>query len=218
MPQPRQEHLRTYGGATADERQARRRAELMEAAFDLLGTEGWERTTVRAVCSRAGLNDRYFYESFADRNALLLAVYDATVAQGVQAIADTIQDTPSDVRTRTRAAIKAGLAFLVDDPRRGRVALIEAQASEVLRERARLTTQLLTTMVAEQAHELLPVVASDTDIELGARSVVGGGLELVSTWLRGELPITLEHLADFLIAMLLNTANIYEVLQQEVES
>ena len=38
------------------DRRAERRALLVEAAFDLLGTEGWGGTTVRAVCHAARLN------------------------------------------------------------------------------------------------------------------------------------------------------------------
>lgn len=30
--------------------------------------------TMRGACARAGLADRYFYESFADREALLVAI------------------------------------------------------------------------------------------------------------------------------------------------
>ncbi len=64
---------------TADDRRAERRELLIAAAFDLLGTQGWSATTVRAVVERADLNPRYFYESFADLDSLILAVYDEVV-------------------------------------------------------------------------------------------------------------------------------------------
>jgi AcrR family transcriptional regulator len=51
----------------------------MDAAFQLLGTEGWSGTSVRAVCQGARLNPRYFYESFDDLDALVIAVYDRVV-------------------------------------------------------------------------------------------------------------------------------------------
>src|SRR5690606_34519492 len=68
-----------WAGVAPEDRRAERRALLVQAAFELLGTEGWQATTVRAVCQRAALNPRYFYESFHDLDELLVAVYDAVL-------------------------------------------------------------------------------------------------------------------------------------------
>ena len=65
---------RGYGGISAPERSARRRADFIEAAMDLFAESGADGVTKRAVCSRARLNDRYFYEHFTDSDALLEAV------------------------------------------------------------------------------------------------------------------------------------------------
>src|SRR5205807_2521139 len=71
---------RVYAGVEGDQRVAERRARLMAAGLDLLGSaEGDPTLSVRAVCRRAGLVARYFYESFADRDALATAVYDHVV-------------------------------------------------------------------------------------------------------------------------------------------
>jgi AcrR family transcriptional regulator len=66
-------------GLSPDARKAERRTLLLDATFDLLGTEGAEATTVRAVCLKARLNPRYFYESFDDLDTLVVAVYDRVV-------------------------------------------------------------------------------------------------------------------------------------------
>ena len=63
-----------WTGLPAEERALERRGLLVEAAFHLLGTEGDAATTVRAVCQRARLNPRYFYESFADRDQVVVAL------------------------------------------------------------------------------------------------------------------------------------------------
>lgn len=42
----------------------------------MLGTDGWQATTVRGICERARLNPRYFYESFSGLDELLVAVFD----------------------------------------------------------------------------------------------------------------------------------------------
>lgn len=85
---------RPYRGVPADQRRARRRAALMEAGLELLGTRGWAATTVRQVCAEAGLNDRYFYENFPDRDALLLAIIDDQVAQGTDVILSAARQAP----------------------------------------------------------------------------------------------------------------------------
>ncbi|HEX6416981.1 MAG TPA: TetR/AcrR family transcriptional regulator, partial [Acidimicrobiales bacterium] len=72
---------RRWAGIPAEDRRAARRVQLVDAAFDLLGSGGEAAVTVRAVCRHARLNPRYFYESFDDLDALLIAVYERTVTE-----------------------------------------------------------------------------------------------------------------------------------------
>src|SRR3954449_7388105 len=67
---------RTYGGVSADERVAARREKLLDAGLELFGTRGFATTGVKDICREARLTDRYFYESFANSEALFLAVFD----------------------------------------------------------------------------------------------------------------------------------------------
>lgn len=66
---------RSYGGVPAAVRVAQRRERFLEAGLELFGTDGYHATTVRAVCREAGLSERYFYESFANTEALLVGVF-----------------------------------------------------------------------------------------------------------------------------------------------
>jgi AcrR family transcriptional regulator len=66
---------RLYGGLSAEERRAERRARLIEAALKVYGEVGYRNATVKAVCDAAELTERYFYESFANSEALLIAAY-----------------------------------------------------------------------------------------------------------------------------------------------
>ncbi len=63
---------RRYGGRSAQERAEDRRSRLVEAAITVLAAQG-ERATMTAICQQAGLTERYFYESFANREAALVA-------------------------------------------------------------------------------------------------------------------------------------------------
>ena len=103
---------------TSAERRAERRQRLIDAATEIWSESGWAAVTMRGVCSRTGLNDRYFYEDFKTRDMLLVAAWDgmrnemlgevsATLAERVgQPPIETIRVTISMVgradRTRSR--------------------------------------------------------------------------------------------------------------------
>ena len=63
--------LRTYAGEQGDERIARRREQLMDAALEVLGSDDGGALTVRGVCREAKLTARYFYESFDSADDLV---------------------------------------------------------------------------------------------------------------------------------------------------
>jgi AcrR family transcriptional regulator len=209
---------RSYGGASAGERQARRRAALLAAGLELLGTRGWAGTTVRGVCAEAGLNDRYFYESFPDLDALRLAVVDDLAAQGTAAIVAATQ-TSRGLRARTRSVVTAIVGFFTADPRRAHILIHEFQASQPLQERRRRLIKDLVAIFTIQVHELLgPVPVAETDVELTALTLIGGGLELVTTWLRGDLAVDRDHLIDFIVALMLTSTELAAALEREART
>jgi AcrR family transcriptional regulator len=200
--------MRTYGGATPAERAAKRRAALREAALDLLAEGGWERVTVRGVCSRARLNDRYFYESFRDPEALLLAVREQVTAEAFAAITDAIRSTEPDPEVRIRAIVVAVIDFFTTDPRRGHL-LLQSQATDELRRERQATIRVMARLVVEQGVVMLgDDLPPERDRELAALTLVHGTLELFASWLRGELAVTREHLTDFFVAMVRTTGEL----------
>ena len=73
--------VRPYRGVDASQRMAQRRRRLLEAGLELLGAAPVPaELTVRALCARSGLAARYFYESFADKDAFVAALFDQVVA------------------------------------------------------------------------------------------------------------------------------------------
>lgn len=180
MPVPvRAPQGRGWAGVPAEERRAARRARLIEAAFELLGTLGWEATTVRAVCRAARLNPRYFYESFADRDELVVAVYDHLVEQLRSEVTRAVARAGGDLRAVVRAAVAATVDFVADDPRRGRVLYQEALGSEALNRRR-----------IEAGFAVADLVAAgrrDARHRLAAAAVVGGFTEMLIAWLDGRI-------------------------------
>src|SRR5438270_12648428 len=92
-----------YGGIPADERRAERRERLLEAGLEILGTEGWQAATVRAICKQARLNPRYFYESFSGLDELLVAVFDTIVTDAVAAVVANLDNVPQTAEEQARA-------------------------------------------------------------------------------------------------------------------
>ena len=169
----------------------------MECALDLLGTEGWHATTVRAICTRARLTPRYFYESFADRDAVLLAVFDEISAEGAGVAVAALEEAPHDARAKSRAAIGAFIEFVTEDPRKARVLFVEAMGSERLARRRFEMLRVFARLVAEQARIFYGMPqASDPLIETTALMLVGGLAEALLAWRDGTLEVTREQLIE----------------------
>lgn len=194
-------------GLPAEARRAERRRLLLDTAFDLLGTEGWSATTVRAVCQRAALNPRYFYESFPDLDALLVAVYDRVIEQLAAAVEEAQSAAPDDPRSQVRAAIETIVAFVDDDRRRARVLYVEALDNEPLNRRRIATGHALVAAVEQAAvAKRGPLPPGEHIGRIAAALLVGGTSELVTSWLDGRIDVAREQLVDDATDLLLALA------------
>jgi AcrR family transcriptional regulator len=184
-------------GLPAAARQAERRALLLDAAFELLGTEGWGGTSVRAICQAARLNPRYFYESFDDLDALLVAVYDRLVAELGAEVLAAMTEAGHEAGDQVRAALDRILGFVEDDPRRGRVLYVEALGSEALNRRRIETAHALVGVVEQSGAERHGAPRPGEPIgRITAAILVGGAGELVVAWLDGRIDATRQQLVD----------------------
>jgi AcrR family transcriptional regulator len=186
-----------YGGIGAEERRATRRGRLLEASLDLIGTDGWQAATVRAICARARLTPRYFYESFPDRDALLLALFDEIAHEGAAAVLAAVASAPDDARAKARAAIGAFVELVSDDPRKARVLFVEAIGSEALARRRLDALRMFAELVAGQAREFYGADdVADPLVEMTALMLAGGLSEILLAWLDGTLVVEREQLID----------------------
>jgi AcrR family transcriptional regulator len=193
-PTPR--HDTRWVGLAPDERRAARRALLIDVAFELLGTDGSDATTVRALCQRARLNPRYFYESFEDLDSLLVAVYDHVVEQLAAEVIGAQREAPPDPRSQLRAAIERSVAFVDDDPRRGRILYVEALGNEALNKRRKDAGRALVGLVEQAAAEAHGAMPSARVARIGAAILVGGMSELLVEWIEGRIHVSRERLVD----------------------
>lgn len=197
---------RSYRGVKADQRRDQRRERLLEAGLDLLGTEGWRATTMTAVCARAELTERYFYENFAHRDELLLAVLDRIAGQIRDVALRALSRPGGDPQTKAEAAIGAFVDLLTDDPRIGRVAMLES-AAEPLRARRHELLVEFGQLIATQARALYGSQALPPPLDqVNGLMLTGGLAELLMAWLTGELPVRRRDLIDTVAAHFAATA------------
>jgi AcrR family transcriptional regulator len=191
------EAARPYRGVAAEARRAARRARLVRALLDILGEDGLEAATVRAVSDQAGLTRRYFYESFSDLDALLVAVFDEINAEIAAAIVTAVAAAPIDPRARARAALAAGLQIVTDDPGKGRLIVASMTSSGALARRRAEIVGIFADLVAAQVRELAGEgTIPERMLETAAILLVGGITELVGRWLAGSVTASREQLVE----------------------
>ena len=188
---------RTYGGVSADDRIAARRAKLLDAGLELFGTQGFATTGVKDICRQAGLTDRYFYESFNDSGALFLAVFDRLTDELFGAVAEAVATAGDDAERQMREAIGTFLRALADDSRKPRVLFIEAAAAgPAAAAHMRTTLRRFALLVAATARQHVPEATADEDVQLVALSLVGLLERVVTEREDGALDIPVDELTE----------------------
>lgn len=191
---------RTYGGISAAERRAGRRAALLDAALEIIGTQGVDKLTVAGLCAQAGLNERYYYEQFTGRDAVLTALFDGIAEELANAIVRALQEVAggSDTRTMAHAAVAAGIHVLTDDPRKAQVALAVSASTPELRSRTLQTIASFANLVAARGIDFYGLGTPTPDPAIGFRAtyLVGGLVQTLTSWLQGDIDMTREQLID----------------------
>ncbi|MDT5020357.1 MAG: hypothetical protein QOI33_881 [Mycobacterium sp.] len=180
-----------WSGVPLQDRQTLRRDELIVAGVDILGGEAGSALTVRAVCRAAGLTERYFYESFDDRDGFVRAVYDHVCGTAMTAL--TSSTTPRD-------AVERFVALMVDDPVRGRVLLIAPEREPVLtKSGAEWMPNFIDLLQRKLTRITDPAVQA-----MVATGLVGALTALFTAYLNGRLATTREQFIDYCVDMLLS--------------
>ncbi len=199
------EEERLWGGTTLEARKAERCDRLLEAGTELLGTGGATAVTVRAVCRESKLSERYFYESFNDRDALLIAVHDAISERARDAIAEAVMAAEPTPESLARAGLEAFTFFLEEDRRRGRILLSEPFANETLVRHGAATVPGFAAMLAGQITARFGEDGVDqVDARLTSVGLVGALTHLYLGWLNGTIDVPRQRLVDHGVALILS--------------
>ena len=181
-----------WSGVPLEDRQTRRRDELLAAGVALLGDERGPALTVRAACRAASLTERYFYESFTDRDEFVRAVYDHVCGTAMAALSSA--STPRD-------AVERFVALMVDDPVRGRVLLIASEREPVL---VKSGADWMPSFIDLIQHKLTRRITDTTLQAMVATGMVGALTALFTAYLNGRLVATRLQFIDYCVDMLLS--------------
>jgi len=182
-----------WTGVPLESRLALRRDNLISAGVQLLGSPGGPALTVRAVCREAALTERYFYESFADRDEFVRAVYDDVCTRAMNAL--TSATTP-------REAVERFVELMVDDPVRGRVLLLAPAVEPVL---IRSGAEWMPNFI-DLLQRKLSRIGDAVLQKMIATSLIGGLTALFTAYLDGRLAASRAEFIDYCVDMLLSPA------------
>lgn len=89
----------------------RARSEILDAAAVLLGRDGYQAATVRAIAAQVGIKAASIYHHFPSKDAIVQAVLDRGVAVVHEAVVAALATLPPDAsaEVRLRAALRAHL-------------------------------------------------------------------------------------------------------------
>jgi AcrR family transcriptional regulator len=195
--------VRPYRGVEAAQRLADRRRLFIEAGLDLLGGPVEQgappELTVRAVCRRAGVATRYFYEAFTDKDQFVGAVFDSMIADLAATTQAAVAAAP--VAEQNRAGMANIVAAIAADARIGRL-LFSAQLSNAVVAAKREESGALLAML--YGHEIGTALRVDHGerTKATAHFAVGGVGQTISAWLAGDVDLQPDELVDQLAAIL----------------
>lgn len=180
---------RSYGGLSSEQRRQIRRERLIEAGLEVFGRRGLSQSTMRDICTRARLSDRYFYESFSNVNDVFEAVYvhlrDELVQRLHQAM---VGHVPNQVSV-AQAGLHAFFSFVKEDPRRARIMLIDvlglrySHLGEGDQGAGVYQVQPYVSLFGSFVRAMYPSVdASDIDVELILQTLIGMTVQSAAAW------------------------------------
>lgn len=206
---------RRYSGQESSERVRERRARLIEAAIEVFGTTGYASSKVKDICRSAGLSERYFYESFVNREDLLYAVYVDLTERIFEVTRRALEEAGDDIVAGARNGLAAFVGYLLDDTRYARIALIEVVGVSEKLERQRFAAldafaeivrhQVLTQPVP-QREDLEPYAGNHTDRGwIASVALVGAVNHVMVDSLVAGYPVSAELIVDVCFEFFENT-------------
>lgn len=190
--------LRPYGGENGADRVRRRRAALIEAALEILGSDDGVAISVRGVCRQAGLTARYFYESFEDVDQLVGTTYDAVVFDIAEAAQTAVASGGQSPREQIRSAVGAIVRLIDTDPRKGRVLFSQTLLSGTLATKRMDAAMMFAALTIQTPGAQF----EDATTQGSAHLYVGGLGQVLNAWIDGRIECGTDELIELCVTML----------------
>ena len=177
---------RRIRGLDAEQRRARRRAQILDAALDQFAEHGYHQTSIEQICRAAFVSTKSFYESFDSREACYIALLQRTTDRIANMMVNRLERAPADEEAATPELLAAFAHALVDDPRYARVTFGEAAGISPTVERQRRVNRRWAAGFLQElwrhygAIEGEPTPPAVRSVAAGA---IGGMFDLVADWL-----------------------------------
>jgi AcrR family transcriptional regulator len=191
---PRQDTGRVYAGLSLLERRSRRRDAFIQAGIHLFGRDGFDATTTRALCSEAGLTQRYFYEMFDSMEDLFLAVC-VHLRKGItEELLRTFETHPKDPRKATRAILMTYFQLIRRSPETARILLVEAYTAS---RHAEIEAHEFVEELAAMVRQNMPWPGGQgLDPRLVTVGLVGAARQLAMLWTLSHYKEPIEQIVD----------------------
>lgn len=197
---------RVWGGRTMEDRRTGRRASLVAAGVELLAAGGGPAVTVRAVCRAAGLTERYFYESFPDRDSFVVTVFDELALEVTAAIVQAVSECPPDPLGVARAAVETAVDHILDQPAKGRVLFVALMTDPLLYAKVDQFGPVLAGLIRDH----LRLDVSSETAELVSSSLAGALGHLFHQYVAGTLVVSRVAFVDHCVTLLLTLAKMQD--------
>lgn len=198
-----------YGGIDASIRKEERRRKLIEAGLEAFGTIGYAKTTLRTICAISRLTQRYFYESFTDKEDLLCAVYRALKEEKTNEAMEVLDDPTANPLEAASMVLGRFLRSFQQDPRKAQV-----QFFEILGVSPRIDREYqdgmktLADMVKVSLLRIYPSIPEETLDRGILPTALAGSIMLVShEWIMNGFSTPLEDIVAQLMMLLNSVGN-----------
>lgn len=194
-PRPRGKALRVNGIEDSP------RGKVLSAAASLFREQGYERTTVRDIAARVGIQSGSLFHHFASKEEILKAVMIDVIRFNTERLRGAVE-AAADTKGQLRALIECELQSIVGDTREAMAVLVyswdglsPANQKEVLALRAIYEQVWLDVLAAARQEGLIGV---DPFV---LRRLLTGAISWSGTWFDPKGPMTVTELVDTVLGM-----------------
>lgn len=175
-----------------------------------MGRTGYRSATVRALCAEAGLTERYFYQSFQNTEALLIAVINHLTGNFMKRLTPFLnaQTSDSDQQNLARQLLTAYFNE-VQNPAFARITLIEILGvSEAVDQTYTKNLKAFSGMLTHSLYRIHPELKlNEADQDIIGIGLAGSVVMSAAGWMLQGYPYSVEQMVSNCLHILSGTAN-----------